>query len=236
MNNMTTTEKMKNNLSATLIAIAIIVGGFLILNLIYLKSISSAVEKVSIETKIQSEKFKELESQLQEEKERLAFAAHVVDIKNILERYRPNTGNVSYMDFAYIIAKESFEKGLDPFLVLAVIKTESSFREYVVSHKGAIGLMQILPNTGQYVSDMQENINLKSASQLFDPKTNVRIGISYLSYLVNKFNNQKYALIAYNMGPTNVIRKIRNGRNPSEKYYRTVMKNYQQILSLSNKV
>jgi soluble lytic murein transglycosylase len=96
--------------------------------------------------------------------------------------------------------------------------------------------MQILPNTGQYVSDMQENINLKSASQLFDPKTNVRIGISYLSYLVNKFNNQKYALIAYNMGPTNVIRKIRNGRNPSEKYYRTVMKNYQQILSLSNKV
>jgi len=230
-----TVAKENNGLTATFFTIAVLIASFMILNAIYLMSVSSAVKKMSVEVREQSKAFTSLKDELNFEKERLAFAAHVVDIKNVLEKYKPNIGSDNYMDFAYLIAKESFDKGLDPFLVLAVIHTESSFKEYVVSHKGAIGLMQILPGTGQYVSDMQENINLKSTSELFDPQMNVQIGISYLSYLVKKFDNQKHALIAYNMGPGNLIRKIRSGVAPSEKYYRSVMKNYQKILSISGK-
>ncbi len=96
---------------------------------------------------------------------------------------------------------------ISPNLVLAIIKTESSFDCDKISPKGAIGLMQIMPETANYVSDMffaSENFNLKNANE------NIIIGVSYLIYLFDKFEDKKTALAAYNAGEGRVYDWLEN--------------------------
>jgi len=228
-------ERKQSNISSTIFTAAVILAGFVIITVFFMTKLSSDLEKVSELSVTKSNEYQLALKEIKDEKEKMSFMSYVVDIKNILDSYGARTGSYNSMDFAYLIVKESFDNDLDPLLVLAVMSTESSFRRQVVSHKGAIGLMQVLPQTAYYVSEMHDHIDLKSSEQLFEPRKNVTIGINYLSYLVDKFKNQKYALIAYNMGPTNLIRKIREGNTPPDKYYRKVMKSYQQIVNISNR-
>ena len=81
-------------------------------------------------------------------------------------------------------------------LVLSVIRTESGFKENAVSKKGAVGLMQIMPNTASFIA---KKIGVSSYN-LFDPETNIIFGVYYLSYLNLKFNNEIYVISAYNAG------------------------------------
>lgn len=84
---------------------------------------------------------------------------------------------------------------LDPALVMAVIQVESSFNPQAVSHKGAQGLMQIVPNTATH-------LGLKDP---MDPEANVRAGIRYLAQLKKAFKGDLVmVLAAYNAGPTKV--------------------------------
>lgn len=95
------------------------------------------------------------------------------------------------------IASICKETAISPNLVLAIIKAESSYSGDKVSNKGAVGLMQIMPNTANYVSDLffaGERFNL------YDEKDNILIGVTYLIYLSNKFDNKKTVLSAYNAG------------------------------------
>ena len=92
-------------------------------------------------------------------------------------------------------------------LILAIIKTESSFAKDKVSSKGAIGLMQIMPDTAKYVSD------LFFAGETFDLKNereNILIGVTYLLYLFKKFEDKKTALCAYNAGEGRVFDWLQN--------------------------
>lgn len=93
---------------------------------------------------------------------------------------------------------------LDPFLVTAVIYEESRFSPVSRSDKNALGLMQILPETGLYIA---EKLNEKDfqAEKLLDPAFNLRYGCYYLRYLLDKYgNNEEKALAAYNAGEGNV--------------------------------
>lgn len=97
--------------------------------------------------------------------------------------------------------------GIPPRLVLAIIKTESSFDNEKVSPKGAIGLMQIMPSTASYVSSLffaNEEINL------CDAKQNISVGVSYLIYLFDKFEDKKTVLSAYNAGEGRVYDWLEN--------------------------
>jgi soluble lytic murein transglycosylase len=87
---------------------------------------------------------------------------------------------------------------VDPVLVAAVINAESSFIPNAVSPKGAIGLMQIMPETAEWVAK-QIRIEV-NAETLKDPHINILIGTFYLDYLMTKFGDVKTALIAYNAG------------------------------------
>ena len=81
-----------------------------------------------------------------------------------------------------------------PSLALAVAETESNFRPHVVSHAGAVGIMQIMPATafGLYKT---------GRAALFDPRTNIRIGIRFLDHLIKKYNGRiDLALSHYNGG------------------------------------
>lgn len=118
---------------------------------------------------------------------------------------------------AHTIVSESVKAKYDPIFVAAVIYAESMFKHGAVSHKGAQGLMQIMPETGRYVS-ARENMQWGGVRSLKDPETNLRLGIAYLKYLENKFNgNRERMLIAYNWGPANLDNALRGrGRTPME--------------------
>ena len=88
--------------------------------------------------------------------------------------------------------------GLEPSLVYAVIKAESNFREEAVSRAGAVGLMQLMPSTAEFVCRMEE-ISF-AADRLKEGEYNVRLGCAYLSYLLRRFSATDTALCAYNAG------------------------------------
>lgn len=88
---------------------------------------------------------------------------------------------------------------LSPALVLAVIKTESGFRPNAVSEAGAVGLMQLMPETFLYLStEKLKETHRKDA--LFDPEVNLRFGCYYLSYLFERFDDLTTVIAAYNAG------------------------------------
>ena len=96
--------------------------------------------------------------------------------------------------------------GLDPLLVVALIQCESSFDLQARSPVGAIGLMQVMPETGKWVAS-QRGIRLRKKAHLFDSELNLEIGSAYLASLLRRFGTLETALLAYNAGP-GAARKI----------------------------
>lgn len=93
---------------------------------------------------------------------------------------------------------------VDPYLVFALIRTESQFESDATSSRGAVGLMQIMPETARW-SARQLGIKDYKDSQLADPKVNIQIGCWYLSNLSHEFQDQQPLVIAaYNAGRGNV--------------------------------
>lgn len=116
-------------------------------------------------------------------------------------RMEKNTYRLAY---AEAILRESGAFGLDPCLVAAVIHCESRGQAEACSPKGARGLMQIMPATGEWIS---EKLALTSFTEdaLYEADVNIRFGCWYLSYLLEKYDGEKdLALAAYNAGPGNV--------------------------------
>lgn len=107
---------------------------------------------------------------------------------------------------AMAIVREARANGLDPLLVVAVIHCESSFNNYAVSGVGAMGLMQVMPDTGSYLAD-KAGFKLQRHSNLFDSELNIELGTAYLANLIERFGTPERALVAYNAGPTQA-RKI----------------------------
>lgn len=94
--------------------------------------------------------------------------------------------------------------GLDEQYVAAVICTESRFNEKAESRKGAVGLMQILPETGAWAAE-KIGIDDYSEDSLWKPEVNIRIGCWYLAYLCDMFDDDlQKVFAAYNAGPSNV--------------------------------
>jgi soluble lytic murein transglycosylase-like protein len=95
-------------------------------------------------------------------------------------------------DGAEKLAKEAAERhNVDPALVRAVILTESGWNSGAISRKGAVGLMQLIPTTGQRYG----------ANDLFNPKQNLDAGVRHLKMLLERYNgNMDLALAAYNAG------------------------------------
>lgn len=99
--------------------------------------------------------------------------------------------------YGELIYREAIRNGLEPELVAAVVRAESGFYPDIVSVKNAIGLMQLIPSTGE----------LMGASDLTDPVENVRAGTKYLKYLSAVFEgNEILTLAAYNAGEGTVRR------------------------------
>jgi soluble lytic murein transglycosylase len=101
-----------------------------------------------------------------------------------------------YYDY---ILEYSKVNDVDPSFVLAVIAIESRFRPEAVSRAGAVGLMQIMPTTGEMLAD---EIGFESYSEegLKDPDVNIRLGTYYIGKLQKQYGNDVLVLAAYNVG------------------------------------
>ena len=114
-----------------------------------------------------------------------------------------------------LVKQYSAHYDLDPYLVLAVIKTESNFNENVESNKGAKGLMQIMDSTGEWIASKLEVDNFK-VEMLFDPEINIKFGCWYINNLLIEFNDLSLALAAYNGGSGNVTKWLNNPKYSSD--------------------
>ena len=92
---------------------------------------------------------------------------------------------------------------LDPALLAAVIYQESKFESHARSDRGAIGLMQLLPETAKGIAARTGGSKFRVAD-LYNPEINVRYGAWYLEHLLRKYGDERAALAAYNAGQANV--------------------------------
>ena len=100
---------------------------------------------------------------------------------------------------------------LDPYLVASLIRQESEFNPYVVSHANAYGLMQLLPKVGKQEAHAA-HLSGYTTQSLLTPRTNLLLGTHYFRKMVNAYNGQvEYALAAYNAGSNRVDEWLADG-------------------------
>lgn len=120
----------------------------------------------------------------------------------IIDTYYP----LKYED---LVSKYADAHGMEREFVCAVIATESKFSTNTKSGKGAVGLMQIMPQTAEWVGG-KLGIDDVSEESLKDPETNIRIGTWYLKFLLDRYENADTAAAAYNAGHGNVDKWLAN--------------------------
>ena len=129
----------------------------------------------------------------------LAFVASIMYLKLVYP--------LAYED---LIQKYSREYGIDPYLIAAIINVESRYDKNALSNKGARGLMQISPITGEWAAK-ELSIADFDLEKLYDPDINIRIGSWYLKVLEEEFNGSlQLILAAYNGGSGNVSNWLKN--------------------------
>jgi len=134
-------------------------------------------------------------------------------LRPLYARTRPAEPVPRYWDFLYplgyweLVKEQSTRHALDPYLVVALIREESSFGERAVSRAGAVGLMQLLPKTADQIVNASgatgESVNLES------PAANIKLGTRYLAKMLEEFRgNWILSLASYNAGPHHVRRWV----------------------------
>jgi peptidoglycan lytic transglycosylase len=114
-----------------------------------------------------------------------------------------------------IIRQQAADKNVDAALIAAVIYEESRFRDQT-SNAGARGLMQITPETADFIAHRSGGV-LFEQSDLATPQVNIAYGTWFLRYLINHYGgNETLAVAAYNAGQSNVDRWVRDAGGPDK--------------------
>ena len=127
-----------------------------------------------------------------------------------LQERRSGLSEAEIEQVAATIVRDANLHGIDPNLVIAVIHIESRGNTYALSPVGAMGMMQIMPSTGEELA-AQLDIPWRGSQTLFDPVLNVQMGIAYLKKLERRYGSMKTALAAYNWGPGRIDSRLRHG-------------------------
>jgi soluble lytic murein transglycosylase-like protein len=138
-------------------------------------------------------------------------------VTNIIEILQPKISKQKAEEIAVLTVELSEKYDLDSLWMLAMMYTESRFDNSVVSSEGARGLMQLIPSTAKIYGVTKE--------QLHVPVIDIDTGFQYYRYLLDLFEDEELATIAYNQGPGNV----RRGTYRTW-YYKRVKEAYNEIL------
>ncbi len=152
----------------------------------------------------------------------------IQEIQTVLERQQTGLANVTNEELAEVIYEEAIRYNQDPKFILALIIIESSFQNWSVSERGAKGLMQIMPYVAQPIAQ-EIGIEWGGDHILFNPFLNIKIGIYYLSQLIEDFNHLGLALEAYNNGPTYIKERIGQKKQISGNFYRRILNVYHTL-------
>jgi soluble lytic murein transglycosylase-like protein len=158
----------------------------------------------------------------------------LVKIYAIVKANRPDIGDGEVWEMADVIRQECIKHKLDPILVLALIQVESGFRFKAVSPMGARGIMQIMPDVAQALAQ-ESGLRPQSDARRFrpeyldDPLFNIKLGVYYLHDLKKSFRDVSTALVAYNLGPTELRNRLDNNIEFSDEYATTVLSTYQRF-------
>lgn len=119
-------------------------------------------------------------------------------------RFNPELLSKRPRAYADEVEKAAKIHGIDPNLLFAVMRVESIYNRRIISHAGAIGLMQIMPRTGTLIAD-ELGVKDFGLADLLDYRTSLRFAAWYLSSLLHRFDGRTpLAIAAYNGGPHNV--------------------------------
>jgi len=139
------------------------------------------------------------------------------------EGIKANGGNIILA--VQTVLKESLRYGVDYRLILAIMKTESNYRQNVISPDGARGFMQIQPIlAGEIAKEI--GIPYSGLKDLCDPQMNIRMGIYYISKLMDLFNDLPTALFAYNAGHNKAKKLVAEDKDPNTTYTKRVIAEY----------
>ena len=139
----------------------------------------------------------------------------------------------SVWEVSKTIQKESKRHGLDPFLVLAIIKVESGFQHSAAAADGARGLMQIRPESAKAIAEERRSVYRgdkhvgADGPDLDNPIVNIKLGVFYLHSLKRNFQDLTLALAAYNRGPTRVKNYLLEETDVPLEYATRVLSTYQ---------
>ena len=118
------------------------------------------------------------------------------------------------LEYTEYVKKYANEYNVDEYLIYAIIKAESNFKQDAVSHRGAKGLMQLMYSTAE---DIAKRINIDlNEENILEPDININLGTKYISMLIQKYDNINLALAAYNAGSGNVDGWIEKGTLKSD--------------------
>lgn len=152
-------------------------------------------------------------------------------ISKLVKRYLPKKYKKDSIAITHTIIAEAHKYKLDPFFLVAVILTESSFNPDAKGGHGEIGLMQILPKTGVWIAKATK---FKGKVNLKNPHVNIKLGAAYFAKLRKKFSRvgNRY-IAAYNMGAGNVSRLVASKVEPRI-YSDKVLAHYTKIYKVAS--
>lgn len=113
--------------------------------------------------------------------------------RSVQPRAMMDSVNTGKMNLDGLIIRTSAKYGVDPALVKALVHAESNFNPYAVSHMGAVGLTQVMPQTAVDLGVRPSDLTI--------PHINLDAGTRYLTLQLERFDSLKKALVAYNAGP-----------------------------------
>lgn len=176
---------------------------------------------------------------------RLARARFRDQLERTGGSFAPSLWSVAYPTGLLPTIKLQGAKGVDPYLIAAIIREESQYDVKAVSRVGAIGLMQVMPATANTVA---QRVGLPAVGRedLFDQETNIRIGVRYVEQLMEQFSgNIVYTIASYNAGPLAVGGWIAQYRGQSQdefvelipyqetrQYVKRVLRSYREYIRL----
>jgi peptidoglycan lytic transglycosylase len=148
-------------------------------------------------------------------------AQQASEIEALLSRYMTGLAPFELRRTARAVLTESARNHVDPHLVLAVMHTESGYYNFARSSVGALGLMQIMPATGEMLA-RADGLDWSGPDDLFAPELNVRLGTQYLALLHARYGTWQKALAAYNWGPAALDKRLADGDHVPQAYVQTV--------------